>query len=483
MAPMGVSVKMAAPFTSNLKPLIANFARQHVTPRALLKRNCTVSKPFLPYRRTVIIHAAKQDTTSDSPSLPSTPTACVEAGLAKFEGGDPQGALTLFQKALTLNPNDDEARAALYNSACALTKLKRWDEAADAVVSAVNDRGLKLSVALRDPDLALLRERREWNTALNRAAGGISTNSYMKLRAEAKAPFRPARIFLFGALAAGSGLGLFIITVRLISALKGGDGAPELEESVKNFGINASAVAVSSFLLYREFVGQRKDQTTVEREETLAALQVTLSPGRTVPLAAFRGSVRPVIITGSKGQINKALASAGPFKSELRARGISLVPVILSEEDPGEKLRRLKAELAAENLGAAAGSADAGGRGQSQGFGSSSAASGGGKGIVGRKDFSEEQDIVVGVDGQVSKKAGRFQLEAAEVVEWERWMTNQTKAAGVKSPGDNYYVQIQLDGSVRASGAGTPPWKQFLEDVPKLDDIRTKLTDGKGMAQ
>lgn len=471
---MRVCVGMVTPFVSLSKPSIANLAGQNFVQRALPKRHPAAYRSLLPAKRSGTVLAATRDSTSNAASVPSTPTACVEAGLQLFEGGDAQAALSLFQRALTLNPNDDEARAALYNSACALTKLKRWEEAADAVVSAVNDRGLKLAVALRDPDLALLRERREWTSALSRATGGISSNSYMKLRAEAKSPFRFTRIFLFGALDAGAGIGLFLITIRLIAALKGGEGAPDLTETLQNFGINAAAVTVLSFLLYRDFAGQRKDQTIVEREETLAALQVTLSPGRTVPLAAFRGTTRPVILTGSKGQISKALASAEPFKQELRARGISLVPVILSDEDPGEKLRRLKAELAAESLVGAGGADAAGGASQAQGF-----ASRGSK----TTSKSAPMEVILDADGQVSKNDRRWQLEAADVVEWERWVVAQAKAAGVKSPGDNYYVQIQLDGSVRASGAGTPPWRQFLDDVPTLSDIRTKLTDGKGMTQ
>lgn len=50
---------------------------------------------------------------------------------------------------MKLDPSDDEARAALYNSACCYTKLKRWQLAVDATVSAVNDYDLKLSVAVK----------------------------------------------------------------------------------------------------------------------------------------------------------------------------------------------------------------------------------------------------------------------------------------------------------------------------------------------
>lgn len=41
-------------------------------------------------------------------------------------------------------------------------------------------------------------------------------------------------------------------------------------------------------------------------------------------------------------------------------------------------------------------------------------------------------------------------------------------------------VQVQLDGSVRASGAGVPPFPKFIGDIPSLDSIRTGFTDGVG---
>jgi hypothetical protein len=44
-----------------------------------------------------------------------------------------------------------------------------------------------------------------------------------------QAPFRFARITLFGGLGVGAALGLFVITGRLILSIKGGPGAPALE--------------------------------------------------------------------------------------------------------------------------------------------------------------------------------------------------------------------------------------------------------------
>lgn len=52
-------------------------------------------------------------------------------------------------------------------------------------------------------------------------AGGINDKQYMQLRSEAKAPFRLTRIIFLGGLAVGAGLGLLIITGRLVAALQG----------------------------------------------------------------------------------------------------------------------------------------------------------------------------------------------------------------------------------------------------------------------
>lgn len=103
---------------------------------------------------------------------PVTPAAdSVEKGLQLFQDGSYEQALVYFLRAKQLQPNNDEARAALYNAACAHTKLRQWQLAADAVVAAINDYDLKLSVAMKDPDLEPLRERREWYTALDGMKG------------------------------------------------------------------------------------------------------------------------------------------------------------------------------------------------------------------------------------------------------------------------------------------------------------------------
>ena len=74
-------------------------------------------------------------------------------------------------------------------------------------------------------------------------------------------------------------------------------------------------------------------------------MQVKIGKDRLVTLGALRGSTRPVIITGSKGQVTRILKAAEPFADALQERGISVIPVKVSEEDPSAKLAALKEEF------------------------------------------------------------------------------------------------------------------------------------------
>ena len=77
-----------------------------------------------------------------------------------------------------------------------------------------------------------------------------------------------------------------------------------------------------------------------------AALQIEVSPDRVLSLAALRGTTRPVLIAGSRNQLQKALRAAEPFKEQLRERGVSVIQLQQGEgSDTGEKLKALKNEI------------------------------------------------------------------------------------------------------------------------------------------
>jgi len=381
-------------------------------------------------------------------------------------------AVRLYKLAMEMKPNDDEARAALYNMGCAQAKMKQWQPATDNILSAINDYGLKLSVALKDDDLRELHERREWADAVMEAKGGLSRSAKVDLRSEAKTPFRLPRVVLFSGLGVGAAAGLIIISLRLIAALQGGEGAPDVAETVQNFAVNAVAVVVLGALVYRDVQSKAKTVKVTEREELLGRLQIDLNNGRQLPLIRFRGQVRPVIICGSRPYVEKAIKNAQPYSDELRARGVSVVPIILDEveaakrvggdasalADPDAKIRALKREL--QGSGAAA----------VKGFGDARAVAEADKDTKGGE--VEGQKLVEG-----DKK---WRLTPYNVVEWKQWVDEQKEFATLKADAKDIYVQVQLDGTVRFSGQGFPPWKRIVEDLPTLDSIRTTLMDGIG---
>ncbi len=66
---------------------------------------------------------------------------------------------------------------------------------------------------------------------------------------------------------------------------------------------------------------------------------------RILPLASLRGNTRPVILTGSRGQISRALREAEPRIAELRERGVSVIPIVVNDDDSDEKLKALKTQF------------------------------------------------------------------------------------------------------------------------------------------
>ncbi|KAJ9527361.1 hypothetical protein QJQ45_025630 [Haematococcus lacustris] len=426
------------------------------------------------HRRPVLLLAAKTQQPVAKYSPKDARDAIETALRIHKEQKDYDEAARLYTVAMEMKPTDDEARAALYNMGCVLVKQKQWAPAAACVVKAINDYGLKLSVALQDADLKELRDRREWVDALMEVKGGLSRNAKIDLRSEAKSPFRLPRIILFSGVCAGAGLGLFIITGRLIAALQGGvaewdqggPDAPDLTETLQNFGINSVAVAILGFLVYRDVQSKQKADHITDREETLGRLQLDLGSGRQLPLIRFRGLVRPVILSGTRTFVESAIEASRPYYQDLRERGVCVVPVILDEvdqarrssaADPEARIRALKEQLQREKEA-----------GSAKGFGQAK------PGPATQEE--EEAQEQVGL-GEAAKK---WRLKAFDVIEWREWMEAQRAFVNMPADSTNVYVQVQLDGTVRTSGRGRPNWEKLVADLPPLDDVRTRFTDGIG---
>jgi hypothetical protein len=127
---------------------------------------------------------------------------------------------------------------------------------------------------MQDPDLRALRERREWLDAQEELAGVIDRSTQQSLRAEAKAPFRLTRTVIAGGLAIGAGLGLLVITVKLIAVATGAPNAPDARETIQNFGINLASMVALLWFVQRDIKAKTRDEKKVQVEEELGRLQV-----------------------------------------------------------------------------------------------------------------------------------------------------------------------------------------------------------------
>eukprot|EP00892_Ulva_mutabilis_P000886 jgi/Ulvmu1/10799/UM069_0034.1 len=390
---------------------------------------------------------------SETAYKPTSATDAVETGTKLFQEKKYGDALRLYEEAMQMSPNEDEARAAKYNAACVHAQRKEWQEAVDCLKEAVNTYKLKANVILEDKDLRPLRERREWLDAQDDLRGLVKSSARRSLRAEAKTPFRFARSVIFGALGVSASVALLITLTRLIAILAGPGDKADLPGTVQNFAIDLAGAVFFGFLVSRDLKAKSKAEAVVEREDSLGRLQVDLGKGRVLPLSRLRGAVRPLVVAGSKGYVGKVLRDAKRFKADLRERGVSLVPVVMSDADPESEIAALKRDPAFRRAG------KDGGKGFS-GAAPAEAASAGGAAV------------------SVTEADRKWELKAHDVKEWAAWLE---AAMDEKSLSErNIYIQVQLDGSVRASGNGVPPFPRFIGDIPTLDSIRTGFTDGVG---
>lgn len=105
------------------------------------------------------------------------------------------------------------------------------------------------------------------------SSGGVSksVDQQVKLRTEAKNPFRFARLFLYGGITMGGGIGAIVLAGRLARAVNGGDDAPDVVESAGNLAVNLGVMALLSWLFIRELktkcaeMGARATRELAER--------------------------------------------------------------------------------------------------------------------------------------------------------------------------------------------------------------------------
>ncbi len=251
-----------------------------------------------------------------------------------------------------------------------------------------------------------------------RAAGGDTPpprkeefSNATKMRSEAQAPFRVARMFLFGAFGANATLGFGIATLQAVTKALGAPNGPPLDQSLSNLGINLACALFFGFLYKRDADGRDKQMARISREERLSNLKCELAGGKVVSLYDLRGFSRVVVAAGDVEYCSAAIETAEALRDPLVERGVLLVPVVITDDG----------------------------------------------GISGNATLP-----------QVAEADRKFRASPVSVDKWRRWLDEQKKEAGV-AEGKGVYVGLRMDGRVRSSGVGVPPWDRFAVELPPTD--------------
>ncbi|XP_027148056.1 protein LOW PSII ACCUMULATION 1, chloroplastic isoform X1 [Coffea eugenioides] len=249
-------------------------------------------------------------------------------------------------------------------------------------------------------------------------------SSTAKIRSEVLSPFRSVRMFFYLAFVASGALGGLIATTQLIAALSNPSRAAEVPDILKGLGIDIGAVSVFALLYYRENTAKNAQLAKLSREESLSNLRIRVDEKRILPVSAFRGIARLVILAGPASFIADSFKSSEPFTDRLVERGVLVVPFATDGNSPSFEF----------------------------------------------EDSEELKEII-------AKRKRLWQLAPVYATEWSEWLAEQKKLAGV-SPESPVYLSLRMDGRVRGSGVGYPPWNAFVAQLPPVKGMWSGLLDG-----
>uniref|UniRef100_A0A0D9W6X7 Uncharacterized protein n=1 Tax=Leersia perrieri TaxID=77586 RepID=A0A0D9W6X7_9ORYZ len=263
----------------------------------------------------------------------------------------------------------------------------------------------------------------------------VSSASMAKIRSEVLSPFRSVRMFFYLAFTASAGLGALIALTQLIPAMSGrgvaGGGAVE---TLKGLGIDVAAASTFAFLYWRESKAKDAQVAKLTREENLSRLRVRVAAagageGRSpVPLGELRGTARLVIVAGPGEFVTESFRRSKPFLKELMERGVLVVPFSTDGNSPDLQF-----------------------------------------------DEADEEEDDGGEAGKMKRRI--WQLTPVYITEWAKWLDDQKKLANVP-PDSPVYLSLRLDGRVRGSGVGYPPWQAFVAQLPPVKGMWSGLLDG-----
>uniref|UniRef100_A0A5B6Z6I8 Protein LOW PSII ACCUMULATION 1, chloroplastic n=1 Tax=Davidia involucrata TaxID=16924 RepID=A0A5B6Z6I8_DAVIN len=261
-------------------------------------------------------------------------------------------------------------------------------------------------------------------SAANKPSPSTEISSTAKIRSEVLSPFRTVRMFFYLAFIASGSLGGLIATTQLIAALANSSKAAEVPNILGGLGIDIGAVSIFAFLYSRENNAKNAQLARLSREENLSNLRLRVDQKKVIPVSALRGIVRLVILAGPASFISESFKLSEPFTESLLERGVLVVPFATDGNSP-------------------------------------------------RFEFEESEEM----KEMTSKRKRLWQLVPVYVNEWSEWVDEQKKLANV-SPKAPVYLSLRMDGRVRGSGVGYPPWNAFVAQLPLVKGIWSGLLDG-----
>lgn len=231
-------------------------------------------------------------------------------------------------------------------------------------------------------------------------------------------------MFFYIAFIAQASLGGLIATTQLIGAVANPSRADSVIDIAKGLGIDIGAASLFAFLYYRENKIKNAQMARLSREENLSNLKLRVDEKKTITVSELRGFARLVILAGPSSFITEAFKLSETFTEQLIERGVLVVPL----------------------------STD---------------------GNVPTFEFDETEEM----KELTNKRRRLWQLVPLLTPEWSEWLDDQKKLANV-SPESPVYLSLRMDGRVRGSGVGYPPWNAFVAQLPPVKGMWSGLLDG-----
>ncbi|THG15950.1 hypothetical protein TEA_029909 [Camellia sinensis var. sinensis] len=253
---------------------------------------------------------------------------------------------------------------------------------------------------------------------------GETKCSTAKIRSEVLSPFRSVRMFFYLAFIASATIGGLIATNQLIAALANSSKAAQVPDILMGLGIDVGAVSIFAFLYSRENNAKNVQLARLSREENLSNLKLSVNKKKVIPVSDLRGIARLVILAGPASFISECFRLSEPYTEGLLERGVLVVPFATDGNSPSFEFEE-----------------------------------------------SEEMKEVT------RKRKMLWQLVPVYATNWSEWLDEQKKLAKV-SPESPVYLSLRMDGRVRGSGVGYPPWNAFVAQLPPVKGMWSGLFDG-----